>query len=43
MLEAEQDELVRLRGEEELPDTAIRPLLAELDRRMAMIRDVGEL
>lgn len=43
MLEAEQDELVRLRGEEELPDTAIRPLLAELDRRMAMIRDVGEV
>jgi NhaP-type Na+/H+ or K+/H+ antiporter len=42
MLEAEQDELVRLRSEEELPEAAVRPLLAELDRRIALIRGPGE-
>ena len=43
MLEAEQDELVRLRDAEELPDTAIRPLLAELDGRIALARSTGAI
>jgi len=41
MLEAEQDELVRLRTEEELPDVAVRPLLTELDGRMRLVRGTG--
>lgn len=43
MLAAEQDELLRLRSEEELPEAAVRPLLAELDRRIALLRGAGGL
>lgn len=39
MLEAEQRELQRLRLEEGLPDAIARPIMAELDRRLALTRD----
>jgi len=39
MIEAEQQELQRLRLEEGLPDSMVRPLLAELDRRLALVRE----
>jgi len=41
MLEAEQQELARLRSEESLPDATVRPLLAELDRRIVLVRSAG--
>ena len=41
MFEAEQRELQRLRSEKELPDSAVRPLLAEVDRRLAAVRNTG--
>lgn len=41
MFEAEQRELQRLRSERELPDSAVRPLLAEVDRRIAAVRING--
>lgn len=41
MFETEQRELQRLRSEEELPDSAVRPLLAELDKRIAAVRSTG--
>ena len=41
MFEAEQHELHRLRSEEGLPDSAVRPLLAEIDRRLAAVRSTG--
>lgn len=41
MFEAEQRELQRLRSEKELPDSAVRPLLAEVDRRLAVVRNTG--
>ena len=41
MLEAEQQELARLRSEETLSDATVRPLLAELDRRIVLVRSAG--
>ena len=41
MFEAEQLELHRLRSEEALPDSAVRPLLTEVDRRIAAVRTTG--
>lgn len=38
MLKAEQQELQRLRLEEGLPDAVARPLLAELDQRLTLLR-----
>lgn len=40
MLTAEQEELQRLRLEEGVPDAVARPLMTDLDRRMALLRDV---
>lgn len=41
MFEAEQRELQRMRTDEDLPDSAVRPLFAELDRRIAAVRGSG--
>lgn len=41
MVEAEQRELQRIRTQDGLPDAVVRPLLAELDRRMALARQEG--
>lgn len=41
MLEAEQQELQRLRLEEGLPDAIARPMMIELDRRLSLARDSG--
>lgn len=38
MAEAEQRELLRLRAQEGMPDSIIRPLLAEVDRRISALR-----
>lgn len=34
MVRAEQEELVRMRDEEGIPDAIIRPMLADLDARL---------
>lgn len=39
MLQAEQEELQRLRLEEGIPDATARPLMVDLDRRIALVRD----
>lgn len=41
MFETARRELQRLRSEESLPDSAVRPLLAELDKRIAAVRSTG--
>ncbi len=38
MAQAEQSEILRLRTEEGVPDSIARPLLTELDRRIALLR-----
>ena len=42
MIQAEQQELQRLRLEEGLPDAVARPLLTELDQRLALLRQNPE-
>lgn len=41
MVRAEQEELIRLRDEEGLPDAIVRPLLRELDARDQGLRSTG--
>jgi hypothetical protein len=38
MVRAEQEELIRLRDEEGLPDAIARPMLRELDMRAQALR-----
>ena len=38
MVRAEQEELIRLRDEEGLPDAVVRPLLRDLDVRAQALR-----
>ena len=38
MVRAEQEELLRLRDEEGLPDSIVRPLLRALDLRMQALK-----
>jgi monovalent cation/hydrogen antiporter len=41
MVHAEQEELIRLRDEEGLPDALVRPLLRQLDTRLQALRPPG--
>ncbi len=41
MLRAEQEELLRMRDEEGLPDAIVRPLLRQLDMRMQALKSAG--
>jgi hypothetical protein len=38
MVRAEQEELIRLRDEEGLPDAVVRPILRDLDVRAQALR-----